>query len=268
MTDDAEQRAKKVLDEFEQQLRAGESPDPDASIAAHPDLAAFLEQRLEALAKLYEQSRARPQFGRYRLLWEMGAGSSAVVYRATDTLTARTVALKVYRGVQLGGSVRVRFERDARVLTRLKHTHIVQIIDHGIHENQPYIALELMENGSLDQKLASGKKFTTVEIVNLMIELADAVQYAHEHGVIHRDIKPGNVLIGPRGEPQLSDFELARDLQSGLGTSVGRAIGTPARISRRFSTMQVHPAGSRISPTCSTTWANRGAPSSPFSSII
>jgi WD40 repeat protein len=212
-----------LVDEFIRQLHAGESPDPDALVLAHPRHAAELEEQLHTALRVYREVQSLPRIGRYRLTAQIGAGGSAVVYRAIDTSTHRTVALKVFRPACRTD----RFEQDARLLLKLKHPHIARFLDAGIAEGRPYIALELIEGGSLAARLSSGVRYAPAEAARLVRKLAGAIEYAHGQGVIHRDLKPGNVLIDAAGEPQLIDFGLARDLTVPGLTQSGDVLGTP-----------------------------------------
>jgi len=120
-----------------------------------------------------------------------------------------------------------RFEQDVRLLLKLKHPNIVQFIDAAIEGERPYLAMELIDGGSLATRLASGTAFTPAGSAHLIRKLAEAVQYAHDQHVIHRDIKPGNVLLDATVEPQLIDFGLARDLTVAAVTRSGEMLGTP-----------------------------------------
>ncbi|QDU18957.1 WD40 repeat domain-containing serine/threonine protein kinase [Urbifossiella limnaea] len=212
-----------VVDDFIRRLWAGDTLDPDAIILEHPQHAAELEQQLQTALRFYQEIQTFPRLGRYRLAAQLGAGGSAVVYRAIDTSTHQTVALKVFRPACLPD----RLERDARLLLRLKHPNIVRFLDSGVTDDQPYLAMELVDGGSLATRVASGVRYHPAEVVGLIRKLAHAVQYAHEQGVIHRDIKPGNILIDAAGEPQLIDFGLARDLTNPGVTRAGEVLGTP-----------------------------------------
>lgn len=212
-----------LVDEFIASLWAGESPDPDEVVLTHPESAAELEEQLQSAIRLYQEIQHLPAFGRYRLAAQIGSGGSAIVYRAIDTSSRRTVALKVFPRTARAD----RFDRDVRALMRLKHPNIVQFLDTGIHDHQPYMALEMIEGGSLATRLAAGERLSPEDVVSLVIKLAGAVQYAHEQRVIHRDIKPGNILIGVGSEPQLTDFGLARHLEVEALTLSGDRLGTP-----------------------------------------
>ncbi len=170
------------------------------------------------------------QFGRYEVLEELACGGMGVVYKARDPLLGRVVALKMLRPAGFGQrdeSVR-RFCREARLIARLKHPHVVPIHEFGEHEGQHYFAMEFVSGGSLDRhvdRYAGDPRSAAV----LIAKIARAVHYAHEKGILHRDLKPANVLLDEHGEPLVSDFGLAKqnDGESEL-TRPGEILGTPA----------------------------------------
>ena len=198
-----------LVGDFARRLWAGEDPDPDGLVLDHPHLAADLERRLAAIAALYALSRDAPPVGRYRACWPVGEGASAVVYRAVDTAADREVALKLFHPGSASGNGAARFRRDADALARLKHPNVVRLLDAGVDGGRPYLAMELIDGGSLEDRLRRGPAVNPAEAADLVAKLADALHYAHTQGVVHRDVKPSNVLIGPDGEPQLTDFGLA-----------------------------------------------------------
>jgi eukaryotic-like serine/threonine-protein kinase len=212
-----------LVDDYVDRLWAGTAPDPDDVILAHPDYAAALDPVLRAAARVHAEVQALPAVGRYRLLARIGAGASAVVFRGIDTASRRPVAVKVFPPTARA----VRFDRDLRALGRLKHPGIVQFLDHGVADGRPYLVLELIEGGSLADRLAVRPPFDPPAAARLVAALAAAAQHAHDQSLIHRDIKPGNVLLGPGDEPQLTDFGLARALDLDPVTRTGDALGTP-----------------------------------------
>jgi WD40 repeat protein len=148
-----------------------------------------------------------------------------VVYRARHVGLDRPVALKFLRG---GGSKRLaRFRAEALADARLQHPHVVQIFDVGEHQGQPYLALELLEGGSLEAKMA-GKPQAPRDAAVLVCVLARAIQYAHSRGIVHRDLKPSNVLLTAEGTAKIADFGLAKFLHTLEGqTQEGDMVGTP-----------------------------------------
>src|SRR5262249_44484947 len=136
----------------------------------------------------------------YQVLGQLGEGGMGVVYRARHLELKRLVALKMIRTAFVTAEQRLRFRAEAEAVARLPHPGIIQVFDIGEHNGQPYCALELVEGGSLDQRLRQAllAPRTAAELVE---RLARALQTAHEAGIIHRDLKPANVLLqGARGE--------------------------------------------------------------------
>jgi eukaryotic-like serine/threonine-protein kinase len=168
-------------------------------------------------------------FGDYVLFGEIGHGAMGTVQRARQRSTRRTVALKLIRHLaNEAGSVRLRTEAEA--VARLEHPNIVQIYEIGEHEGQPYIAMQLVEGESLAERITRlGEGLKESDAALLMVKVALAVHHAHERGVLHRDLKPGNILIDENGEPHLIDFGLAKCLEHDSGlTQTGAFLGTPS----------------------------------------
>lgn len=164
----------------------------------------------------------------YQIHSILGRGGMGVVYRATQLLLGRPVAIKMLlSGAHASETERLRFAREAKAVASLRHPQIVQIYDVGEVDGCPYYTMELAENGNLAEKL--GKKLLGVrEAAGILILLADAVQAAHDGGVVHRDIKPANVLLTADGTPKISDFGLARFIDTdGSLTMSGARMGTP-----------------------------------------
>ena len=166
------------------------------------------------------------QIGPYRVLQEIARGGVAVVYRARDPL-GKTVAVKLLEAREREGSRR-RFAGEVKALARLRHPHVVEILDHGEHEGAPWLALELVEGESLQDRLRLGP-LSVAEAVQVARQLAQALSYVHGCGVLHRDLKPDNVLL--RGQSALlTDFGLALDEQDDSPnrlTLSGTFLGTP-----------------------------------------
>jgi WD40 repeat protein len=152
-----------------------------------------------------------------------------VVYQARQLSLQRTVALKMLKGDELSGpDQRERFHREAEAIARLRHPNIVQIYEIGEHEGRLYFALEFVEEGSLDRKLA-GMPQPSRPAAELVETIARAVHYAHQQGVLHRDLKPANVLISAERTPKVTDFGLAKLQGSPAGqTQTGAVLGTPS----------------------------------------
>lgn len=169
------------------------------------------------------------RFGRYEIVREIGRGGMATVFLARDPALDRTVALKVLpREFTHDPSFLARFEREARTAT-LEHIAIVPIYDYGDHDGQPFIVMKLMLGSSLERRLLPGK-LPIDETVRILTRIAEALDYAHSRGVIHRDLKPGNVLFDETDFAYLSDFGIARLTEQASNLTRG-IVGTPAYMS-------------------------------------
>lgn len=167
--------------------------------------------------------------GRFRLLRLLGSGSFGEVYLAYDPKLDRQVAIKVARQDRVSDPQDVqRFFREARAVAQFKHPHIVPVHEVGQEGPRHFIVVELVEGESLAAAMKV-RRFTPQAAVALLLELASAVHYAHQKGVFHRDIKPGNVMLDAAGRTYLMDFGLARRLEGeALQTQAGDVLGTPA----------------------------------------
>jgi serine/threonine protein kinase len=183
------------------------------------------------------------RFGRYEVVAELGRGAMGVVYKARDPQIDRLVAVKT---VSLWGQnpeeekeFRLRFMNEAQAAGRLHHAGIVSIFDVGANDagendlggnaesSEPYIVLEYVAGESLNRILAREKKLPAAQALQIAEEIAEALDYAHAQGVIHRDIKPGNILITEDGHPKIADFGIAK-MNLAHFTLPGRVLGTPA----------------------------------------
>jgi serine/threonine protein kinase len=163
--------------------------------------------------------------GRYRLGPIIGRGGGADVFQAEDLETGRPVAVKVLRGV-LPDDLH-RFEQERRALARLDHPAIVRMCDSGEHEGVPYLVLDLIDGEPLSAVLLRGP-LSEADVAKIGAVLADALAHAHEIGVVHRDVKPGNVLFDRGGNVHLTDFGIARLSDVSAITATGLVIGTAA----------------------------------------
>ncbi|MBV6397340.1 MAG: Serine/threonine-protein kinase PknD [Anaerolineales bacterium] len=174
--------------------------------------------------------------GRYEIRETLGEGGMATVYKAYDTRLEREVALKVIRREAfLPEEMEMllkRFEREAKLLGRLSHPNIVGVIDYGEHEGLPYLVMVYVSGGTLKQLL--GKPIHWKRAVELILPVARALEYVHEHNIINRDVKPSNILMTEKGQPMLSDFGLVKLFGEKSGgetnvslTSSGAGLGTP-----------------------------------------
>jgi serine/threonine-protein kinase len=170
-----------------------------------------------------------PRIPGYEVEAVLGRGGMGVVFRARHLRLNRLVALKMaLAGAYAGPRERERFRREAETVAGLRHPNVVQLHDVGDWEGRPYFTMELVDGGSLAQKL-DGVPWPPREAASLLGELAEAVEAAHRGGVVHRDLKPANILLTAEGVPRVSDFGLARRLEGEAGlTRTGTALGTPA----------------------------------------
>lgn len=176
--------------------------------------------------------------GHYRILRLLGEGGMGAVYEAEQENPHRTVALKVIRAGYASGEMLRRFENEAQALGRLQHPGIAQIYEAGTADTpfgkQPYFAMELVRGESL-LAYCDGRRLTVRERLELVAKIADAMQHAHQRGLIHRDLKPANILVDEAGQPRILDFGLARltdsDAQATRQTDVGQIMGTLAYMS-------------------------------------
>jgi WD40 repeat protein len=173
-------------------------------------------------------AEGRPVVPGYEVLGELGRGGMGVVYHARHLCLGRPVALKLLRaGAYAAADEVARFRREAELAARLQHPHVVQIFEVGEHDGRPFLALELVDGGSLAQRL-DGAPLPAREAARLVEQLARAVQAAHDAGIVHRDLKPANVLLAADGTPKVADFGLAKRLGGATAhTQSGAIVGTP-----------------------------------------
>jgi serine/threonine-protein kinase len=166
--------------------------------------------------------------GRYRLEERLGLGGMSEVWAATDTELERRVALKLLSP----NADNARFEREARAVASLGHPNITQLYDYGEENGRPYMVLEYLPGGTLEEHLQSGKPLPDLDARRIAAELAAGLAHAHARGVVHRDLKPANVLFDQEGRAKLADFGIARMVAGeGTLTEAGTVLGTAAYIS-------------------------------------
>src|SRR5687768_3485087 len=170
----------------------------------------------------------------YQVESEIGRGGMSVVYRARDIRLNRTVAIKVLPPeLAYDPAIRTRFTREAQTSAQISHAHIVPIYDVGEREGIAYFVMALVSGGNLASLLAREPRQPIDEVRRLLCEIADALAYAHLRGVIHRDIKPDNILLDAEsGRAMVTDFGIARAIEAGTRlTLTGIAVGTPTYMS-------------------------------------
>jgi predicted Ser/Thr protein kinase len=190
---------------------------------------------LEDMESTHVSDHVAPPSGndeRYVIKKELGRGTMGIVFLAHDSVLDRTIALKQLP-TYLGHEERLvaRFQQEARALAKLNHPNIVQVYDFIQNREQCWIAMEYVEGEELQETLGRLGVLHPGEVIQLGIQMAEALDYAHEHGVIHRDFKPANVLMTCGRNPKITDFGLAKLVQSSLRTHEGAMLGSPAYMS-------------------------------------
>jgi len=223
-------------------------PEPAPPPPADDPLDPLLRQAFRpAPAAARTPAAAVEQIAQYRLIREIGRGGQGVVHLAEDTRLRRRVAVKVLAAhPALSPEARARFEREARIASRLEHPGICGILDLGFHDGVPFVVLPYLEGETLSQKLQAarlaGESALRIggagpagvpELLRLFEQAAEAVHAAHEAGVVHHDLKPGNIMVTVSGDPIVLDFGQARDVlgEESAPTEAGGLSGTPAYMS-------------------------------------
>ncbi len=228
----------RAADEYLDRLEAGEAPEVDEFVRRFPQVAGVLPQVLPALGLLRSMPPPSPSpvpavLGEFRILREIGRGGMGVVYEAEQLGLARRVALKLLPpGGGADARALARFQVEARVMAALHHPHIVPVFAVGCDAGVHYYAMQLVDGCSLADRLgrsardAETARLAPREAAHLAMQAAGALEHAHNLGVLHRDIKPGNLLVEPDGHLWVTDFGLARREGAGDLTRTGDLPGT------------------------------------------
>ncbi len=198
----------------------------------------FPEERESSLfrgkwTEFYEERMEK--IGKYEIIDLLGKGAMGIVYKALDPDIDREVAIKTIRFDLISDDeekdeLMLRFIREARAAGKLVHPNIITIHDVGREEDMTYIVMQYIDGLSLQNWIASKKKFSAPAIIKLMLQLCDALNFAHQNGIVHRDIKPANILLDNYGKPHICDFGVAHVEMSTI-TQTGTTIGTPSYMS-------------------------------------
>lgn len=171
------------------------------------------------------------KIGRYEIEGELGHGGMASVYVARDPFVNRRVAIKVLSHKLVSDTLfHEHFQREAEVIASLEHDCIVPIFDFGWHGNQPYIVMRHMTGGTFQDRI-DGEKLRLSDLARIISRVAEGLDAAHKNDIIHRDVKPSNILFDDSNKAFLSDFGLAKILHQSTGTTGAFLIGTPAYMS-------------------------------------
>jgi WD40 repeat protein/tRNA A-37 threonylcarbamoyl transferase component Bud32 len=248
-------RLTEVIHDYLRAVDQGRVPDREELLRRHSDLASDLaaffadQDRLDQVARnMRSEPPAEPPtlppesqpsassilgtvryFGDYELLEEIARGGMGVVYKARQVSLNRIVALKMILAGQLASEADVkRFRTEAEAAANLDHPNIVPIYEVGEHQGQHYFSMKYVEGGCLSDQVPR-LVHEPRETARLVVQVARAVHHAHQRGILHRDLKPGNVLLDTHGEPHVTDFGLARKVEGGSDlTRTGAIVGTPS----------------------------------------
>jgi len=172
---------------------------------------------------------AAKTYGNYELGQKIAEGGMGSVYRARHVGTGEQFAIKVLSAHLVANQVLLqRFEQEFRAAGKLDHPNIVRAIDYGVENGVPYLVMELVEGETLGQRVERGGRLGEAEAIRIALQVAQGLHQAHAQGIIHRDVKPDNILLTPTGEAKLADLGLVKDAEGDLNlTRTGRGLGTP-----------------------------------------
>ena len=250
-TDDRDERLLELLEQLLSQQRLGQTPDVEALARKNTDVADELRQ-LWATMCVAELAADSPSdatvdsgptntaaaltlprsVGDYELLEELGRGGMGVVYKARQKSLDRVVAVKMLLGGEMASADdQARFQAEAEAAARLDHPGIVPVFEVGEFEGWAFFSMKLIEGRTLAERLQDGP-LPPREAAELLAKVSRAIHYAHQRGVLHRDVKPSNILIDESGEPHVMDFGLAKRLSGDASlTRTGAILGTPSYMS-------------------------------------
>jgi serine/threonine-protein kinase len=228
-----------LLVDFELRISHGLTSGREDYIKLYPAYSTQIEQiDVSTVADILQQKPLNPlqaigvQLSHYRLEQVLGEGASGVVWRATDLQLRRQVAIKLPRHHTMTEFERARFRREGQACAQLRHSNIVAVFEVGEESGRQFIVSQLIDGCDLREWLIQHRPITFHEVIVLAAQIADALQHAHEQGVVHRDLKPANVLVDRAGKPYVTDFGLAKwTNQSVAMTMEGHLLGTPAYMS-------------------------------------
>ncbi|MCO6456287.1 MAG: protein kinase [Pirellulaceae bacterium] len=225
----------RLLDDYLEQLKAGRAPHREQLLADHPELARQLEACLAGIDFIQRTSDAPAVpsvIGGFRILREVGRGGMGAVYEAEDLTLGRRVALKVLRFGPVADSSAVdRFRREAETVAGLHHTNIVPIFAVGTEHGVNYYVMQFIAGRSLAEVAGDDKPLDVRQVAAWGLQAADALEHAHRRGVIHRDVKPSNLLLDGDDRIWLTDFGLARRRDDVTLSLTGALLGTPRYMS-------------------------------------
>jgi eukaryotic-like serine/threonine-protein kinase len=174
------------------------------------------------------------QLGRYNIIGELGQGAMGTVYKAVDPLIDRVVAIKTINlslAMDEKDEYESRFYQEAKAAGRLSHPNIVTIYDVGKSGEIAYIAMEFLQGRELRDVLNDGKRMPVEQVINIVAQVAQGLAYAHEYGIVHRDVKPSNIMIVRDGHVKITDFGIARMASAAVRTQTGMVLGSPKYMS-------------------------------------
>ena len=255
------ERLEDIQDRILDRLHAGEPVDREKILTANPDHAEALAVFFDVIALIEDPGEVEePQptrLGDFRIIRELGRGGMGVVYEAEQLSLKRHVALKVLPpALRADRRLLARFRREAEAAGRLRHPNLVPVFSIGEAGGAPFFAMELIGGASLGDILERRRKgeetgFPTDpeewqrRSVEAVIAIAEALDYAHERGILHRDVKPSNIMIDEDGTPRLTDFGLAVDLSASSLTVVGEVLGSPRYMSPEQAVRHEQPLDAR-----------------------